>query len=181
MQNRRAAFAPSGTLTYGLLANFGYPPNRDAFERLVRQWLPVLRSDTSRIVVAGFGSELLPHAEGLDIIGQVDEVAEFYDRVDVVLAPIARGGGMKVKVVEAMMNGVPVVTTKHAKEGLPPIIANACIDWERLSTGGADLQLAGLRDPREMPPVAAALKSFTVDSFVQTFSRAWQEQMHEGD
>src|SRR3984957_5038071 len=178
VRNHKVPFSPGPRLVYGLLAHFGYPPNRDAFQRLVRQWLPVLRPYGSRIVVAGFGSEDLPRVMDVEIIGAVDDVASFYERVDVVLAPIARGGGMKVKVVEAMMYGVPVVATQHAMEGLPRAIVDECIDWESYASGTAHPGVvARLRDPRENPAVADALHSFTFDSFRNTFARAWQDRM----
>ena len=114
----------------------------------------------------------------VEVLGPVDEVATFYDRVDVVLAPIARGGGMKVKVVEAMMHGVPVVATRHAMEGLPRAIADECIDWETYSAGGTDHDFsARLRDPRVNPAVVDALENFTFDHFRDTFTRIWQQRM----
>lgn len=166
---RRPLPSPDARVTYGMIANFDYPPNRDAYKRLIREWLPILLSNASRIVVAGFGSESLPRVANVDIIGQVDTVARFYDLVDVVIAPIERGGGMKVKVVEAMMYGVPVVATEHATEGLPRAIADECVKWGSLRSG--------LRDPRENPAVVSELANFTFDSFQEKFSALWQQRM----
>ena len=137
-----------------MIANFDYPPNRDAYQRLIREWLPRLLPSASRIVVAGFVSGSLRRAMNVDIIGPVEKVAAaFYDRVDVVVAPIERGGGMRSEVVEAMMHGVPVVATEHAMDGLPHAIAEECIKWGSCSSG--------LRDPRENPAVVNALENFT--------------------
>ena len=49
-------------------------------------------------------------------IGRVsDEVlADYYKMCDVFIAPITAGGGMKTKVAEAMMYGLPIIGTKEA-------------------------------------------------------------------
>jgi glycosyltransferase involved in cell wall biosynthesis len=169
VRRRSAPSAPQAGLVYGMIANFDYPPNRDAYERLIREWLPLLLPSASRILVAGFGSESLRRAMNVDILGPVENVATFYDRVDVVLAPIERGGGMKVKVVEAMMHGRPVVATEHAMRGLPQAIAEECIKWGHLSSSS--------RDPRENPAVVNALENFTFESFQTKFSSLWRQRI----
>ena len=169
LHRRRPRRTEAQGVTYGMLANFHYPPNVDAYERLVHEWLPLLLPTASRILVAGFGSEALPRVPDVDVVGAVDAVTDFYDLVDLVVVPIERGGGMKVKVVEAMMHGVPVMATRHASEGLPPEIAGACVTWGD--------PWAERRDPREDPAVARALVDFTTESFQKKFSISWNERM----
>jgi len=163
-------------ITYGLIANFDYPPNRDAYDRLIRGWLPVLRLGSGRVLVAGFGSERLPKAAGVEVLGPVDTVAGFYDDIDVALAPLERGGGMKVKVVEAMMHGVPVVATDHSKDGLPDAVTAECLDFESLHVNIETLA-DRIRDPRLNVETAAALNSFTYESFNETVNRLWRDRM----
>lgn len=178
LMERKTLPAPSVGVVYGFIANFGYPPNQDAYQRLIRQWAPVLAPTANRIVVAGYGSESLPKVGGVDVIGSIDDVGSFYELVDVVLAPIELGGGMKVKVVEAMIHGIPVVTTGHAKEGLPPAIAQECIAWESFSLAVRDQgSLMKFTDPRENRAVATELEKFTFDYFRQVFLAVWQERM----
>ncbi|MEN4450254.1 glycosyltransferase family 4 protein [Mycobacterium sp. SM3041] len=157
---------------YGMLANFDYPPNRDAYDRLIRHWLPLLPS-SDRVVVAGFGSEKLPSAERTTVMGAVGDVAEFYEKVDIVLAPIYLGGGMKVKVVEAMMYGKPVIASEHARSGLPPAIAEACVKWEQLPP---DFSVRFF-DPRNDSRVVEDLSKFTFACFRSTLKSLWQERM----
>lgn len=113
--------APAGR-QIGFLANFGYWPNRDAYDVLVTAWLPALRKQGWSVVVAGYESEKLPTTEGIHPMGSIASLQEFYSEVDVVVAPVRLGGGMKVKVVEALAHGRPVVATTHAVEGLPPAL-----------------------------------------------------------
>ena len=155
--------------TCGLLANFDYPPNRDAYRRLITDWLPVLAPTFERVVVAGFGSDALPRSPHVDILGPVASVASFYQNVDAVLAPLERGGGMKVKVVEAMMHGLPVIATDHATEGLPPAIAAGCNPLR------GHWQLGS--DPREDTSIADELQHFTFDNFLRQFRTDWFDRM----
>jgi glycosyltransferase involved in cell wall biosynthesis len=163
----------AGQVVYGMIANFHYPPNVDAYRRLVREWLNPLLPTASRIIVAGFASETLPRVPNVDVLGAVRSVEEFYDSVDVVVVPIERGGGMKVKVVEAMTYGVPVLATEHALAGLPEAIADEAVKWGQ--------SVLHKRDPRENPAVANALEDFTAGSFQQKFSALWRSRMQGND
>lgn len=180
LPRRLSQLSPSDGVIYGLLGNFDYPPNRDAYNRLVRDWLPTLMPTARGIVVAGFGSENLPRVAGVDIIGPVDHVARFYENIDVALAPVERGGGMKVKVVEAMMHGAPVIATEHAKDGLPTALQEECISYGSLSSNDVEIA-SGFRDPRTNPLVAATLNKFTFGSFRGTITSLWSERMRSED
>jgi hypothetical protein len=52
-------------------------------------------------------------------LGQVPEPAVFYQAVDCVLNPMVPGTGLKIKTVEALAHGRPVLGTRHAFSGLP--------------------------------------------------------------
>lgn len=173
LQARRQRATQAGPVVFGMLANFHYPPNVDAYRRLAREWLNSLLPTASRIVVAGFASETLPRVPNVDILGAVGRVEEFYDSVDVVVVPIERGGGMKVKVVEAMTHGVPVLATEHALSGLPEAIADEAAKWGQ--------SVLHKRDPRENPLVANALADFTTGSFQEKFSALWKARMQGND
>ena len=53
----------------------------------------------------------------LNFKGFVDSLAEEYNNADIVLAPLAFGTGIKLKVIEALSWGVPVVTNRIGTEG----------------------------------------------------------------
>lgn len=52
------------------------------------------------------------------ILGLVDDPGDFYDLVDCVLNPMAAGTGLKIKTVEALAYGRPVLGTTEAYRGL---------------------------------------------------------------
>jgi len=52
------------------------------------------------------------------ITGQVPSVTPYLDRAAVVVVPVRLGGGMRVKVLEALASGKAVVASPRAVEGL---------------------------------------------------------------
>lgn len=116
---------PTGSHTVGFLANFAYWPNRTALEVLLRSWLPELRRRGWRLLVAGLGSGTLDLPEDVECLGPVADVADFYARVEASVAPVERGGGMKVKIVESLLYDRPVMATPAALEGFPPSMRSA--------------------------------------------------------
>src|SRR6185295_9444092 len=76
----------------------------------------------ARLIVAGWGADryLGEHAgvPGLELRANIQHPRDFFSQVAVMAYPPGRGSGMKIKVMEAMAFGVPVVTTSEGVEGL---------------------------------------------------------------
>jgi glycosyltransferase involved in cell wall biosynthesis len=51
--------------------------------------------------------------------GAVESLSEHYRRAEVVVVPVFEGSGTRIKVIEAMRYGRPVVSTRRGVEGLP--------------------------------------------------------------
>lgn len=109
----------------GYLANFAYHPNVDALEVLLEHWLPALRSHGWELVVAGLESDRMTVPDDVVVLGPLDDIADFYARIDCTLAPVRLGGGMKVKVIESLLRGVPALASSFALDGFPPGIRDA--------------------------------------------------------
>jgi hypothetical protein len=56
----------------------------------------------------------------IEVLGEIDDLAEYYESVDISLAPIRLGGGVKTKVIESLCFQVPVIGTVEAFEGISP-------------------------------------------------------------
>lgn len=52
-------------------------------------------------------------------MGMVDKLADFYDHIDCVLNPMIGGTGLKIKTIEALAYGRPIIGTVDAFEGIP--------------------------------------------------------------
>jgi glycosyl transferase family 1 len=53
-------------------------------------------------------------------IGFVEEISDFYEGIDVIVAPLEFSTGIKIKVGEALARGVPVLATRNAFDGFRP-------------------------------------------------------------
>jgi polysaccharide biosynthesis protein PslH len=65
---------------------------------------------------AHFGA--IAEAPGVEWRGRVESAADFLRELGVLLYPLSRGSGAKVKVLEALALGLPVVTTPAGAEGV---------------------------------------------------------------
>jgi glycosyltransferase involved in cell wall biosynthesis len=98
-----------------------YPPNRDAVAWLVRDILPLVRreiADVHLTVVGDGGGHPAVAVPGVEFVGQTDEVIPHYASAQVALAPLRAGGGTRLKILEAMALGRPVVSTALGCQGL---------------------------------------------------------------
>ncbi len=109
----------------GLIGMAGWPPTANAVERLLRHvWPRVLEQrPDARLLLAGFGMERtafphLPDLPGVEWRGAVPSATGFLRELGVLLYPLGRGSGAKIKVLEALALGVPVVTTPDGAEGI---------------------------------------------------------------
>lgn len=56
---------------------------------------------------------------GIEFVGKVPDLWSFYDRIRLAISPTRFGAGVKLKTIEAIQYGVPVVCTSEAASGLP--------------------------------------------------------------
>jgi sugar transferase (PEP-CTERM/EpsH1 system associated) len=90
---------------------------------LCREILPLVRREIPDVEVWLVGADPKPEVQGLDgngvhVTGRVDDVVSYYGRCGVSVVPIRAGGGTRLKILEAMALGRPVVSTSIGCEGL---------------------------------------------------------------
>ena len=76
-----------------------------------------------RLVGGGASDELKQAVEGvgsIELAGFVDDLEAEYAAAAVALVPVLQGAGVKFKTIEALLHGVPVVTTHVGAEGVGP-------------------------------------------------------------
>jgi polysaccharide biosynthesis protein PslH len=106
------------------VGNYIHPPNVDAAVHLAREILPKVREHLpdARLLLVGNGPP--PAVEKLadsnvQVTGHVPDVTPYLETAAVVLVPLRLGGGMRVKVMEALGAGKPVVASSLAVAGMP--------------------------------------------------------------
>jgi GT2 family glycosyltransferase len=108
------------------VAGFAHPPNEDAAVWFATEILPLIRAEVPTACLSIIGSN--PTARVRQLSG--DDVTVFanvtavelqaaYQRARVAVVPLRCGAGVKLKVVEALRAGVPLVTTPVGAQGLP--------------------------------------------------------------
>jgi glycosyltransferase involved in cell wall biosynthesis len=105
-----------------VLGNMAWLPNRDAAIWFGEEIFPLIRKRRPDSVVHIVGdnpptAQLPPASEHFRIEGRVPEIAPYYERIALGLIPLNVGGGMRVKMVEMMSSGLPIVSTSQGAEG----------------------------------------------------------------
>lgn len=106
------------------IGNYEYGPNVDAVEWALDEILPKVwqQVPTLRIAICGFA---LPESwrdrwpdPRIEFQGFVPDLRALQSNTAIFFAPLRQGGGSKLKVLEAMAAGLPVVTTAQGASGL---------------------------------------------------------------
>ncbi|HET9196892.1 MAG TPA: glycosyltransferase [Solirubrobacterales bacterium] len=109
-----------GTILF--VGAFHHPPNREAATWLAREILPAVleRAPGARLRIVGSAPppEVLELAgERVEVVADAPSVQPHTEAAAVVMAPVRTGGGMRMKVLQAMAAGKAVVTTPRGTEG----------------------------------------------------------------
>jgi glycosyltransferase involved in cell wall biosynthesis len=102
-----------------MIADWSWPPNDVALRRLVAAWPHVRRRlPEATLLLAGRGMVAAPSAPGVEVLGVVEHSRDALARAAVFAFPCPSTSGPKMKVLDALAHGVPVVTTEAGIEGL---------------------------------------------------------------
>lgn len=115
----------------------------------------------------------------VNLIGTVQELKEVYKENDIMISPIQLGSGLKIKNVEALAYGLPMITTSIGAEGMLEgaddayLLADTPNEWcKALSALSISMKL---RDSLSVNALSFAQKMFSVeacyDDFVQLLKR----------
>lgn len=101
-----------------------YPPNNDAAVFFANRIWPHIRKRLEGAELAIVGSNPFPavlalrELPGVTVTGFVPDVRPYYRDALAAIVPLHTGGGTRLKILEAMAAGVPVVSTPLGAEGL---------------------------------------------------------------
>ncbi|CAM3407440.1 glycosyl transferase [Pseudomonas floridensis] len=106
------------------IGNYEYGPNIDAIEWALDEIMPQVwaRSPNVRFAIGGFAMpqvwrERWPDPR-IEWLGFVPDLRALQATAAIFFAPLRQGGGSKLKTLEAMAAGLPIVTTQQGVSGL---------------------------------------------------------------
>jgi len=124
---------PSAEPVVGMIGSMHWEPSRSAARRLMTRIWPLVkqRVPAAKLYIAGWNAAkyLRDCAAQPDVVlaENLHHPSEFFSQAAVMVYAPSRGSGMKVKVMESMAYGVPVVTTWEGVEGIE--YENGCECW----------------------------------------------------
>lgn len=151
---RSRTVAPSAPSVV-FVAGFGHSPNVDAALWLVNSIWPRIVARVPQAKLALIGSRpskqvKMLKSSAIEVTGWVSEaeLVRRYDAARVAVVPLRIGAGVKLKVVEALKEGIPLVTTPVGAQGLPGVanIVDVIEDEEKFAEAVISLLVCDLTE-----------------------------------
>lgn len=158
--------------------DWGYLPNRDGLRWFAEHVLPRVEAHipapTWKVAVFGRGG---PNVKGprWSLEGWTELAGTLYCTTDIHVAPIRFGAGVKNKVLQPLLAGLPVVTTPSGANGLRP---HPLLDVSADPEVFADSIVRRLRAGIEPHPLPDATEIFDADD--RRHLRRWLSEVADG-
>lgn len=107
------------------LGSLEWRPNQDAVSLLLETVFPAVRAEipAARLCIVGSNppawlSRRMQESSGVELHANVPDIRPFLGQSSVMTVPLRIGGGSRLKILEALASGLPVVSTRVGAEGL---------------------------------------------------------------
>jgi glycosyltransferase involved in cell wall biosynthesis len=114
---------PSNRLVFS--GTMGWYPNHDAMEYFLREIWPRLTTEDREFQLTIIGKQPRPELQRMvqadtrvELTGTVDDVRPWLHRAGIYVCPMRDGGGTRLKVLDALASGLPLVASTMSVEGL---------------------------------------------------------------
>lgn len=176
---------PAADFNVLFVGNLNHAPNQQGLELFLSEGWPIVVAHAPQVrlrVVGMFPSEGLAaklSKLGIELHANVPSVEPYYAQADAVICPILFGGGTRIKILEAMAYGRPVVSTTLGAEGLDiEPGAHALIADGMDEFAAAIIELAG--DPELAARLARNGRDLQVERFgIDSIARAMSEMLND--
>ncbi|MBI5652425.1 MAG: glycosyltransferase [Chloroflexi bacterium] len=133
-----------------------YPPNADGVRWFLREVLPRVRAQMPNATVAVVGPrpprDLVElgarDPDHIHVPGYVPDLQPSFARAALMVVPVRAGSGMRVRILEALARGMPIVTTTTGVEGIDAINGEHLLVADE-SAQFADAVVRLLKNPSE--------------------------------
>jgi glycosyltransferase involved in cell wall biosynthesis len=132
-----------GNKTLLFIGTMQYPPNIDAVLYFCKNIMPLIRRQIPDVKLIVAGQAPAPEIHRLTdrgnviVTGYVSDLISLYKQSDITVVPLRAGGGTRLKILESMALGRPVVSTSVGCEGLN------VIDGENIMIADSPHKFAG--------------------------------------
>jgi glycosyltransferase involved in cell wall biosynthesis len=151
-----------GAEAVGFLGSLDYRPNQEAALWIAEELQPRLAGKARLHIAGSRAPEWLRtrlQASGVTFAGEVPDASAYLRGMRVVIAPILSGGGMRIKILEAMAAGKAVVSTTIGAEGIDAIPNEHLVIADDADTFAAAIAEL-LRDPSRTRALGDAARLF---------------------
>jgi glycosyltransferase involved in cell wall biosynthesis len=161
-----------------------YTPNLNAMNTIESVICPYVCSHVSNAIFLIVGKGVQPKTtKSIIFTGRVDDVAPYLRVADLAIAPLTEGSGTRLKILEYMAYGKPVVSTSKGAEGLDVIDNKNIIiadDWVLFSE--AIVALISDKNKRDEIGRNARLlveEKYTWEKCCETYIRLYQKLLSD--
>ena len=106
------------------ISNWAWRPNKDGLKWFLEKIWPRLKEQFPEVqfLIAGHGiSERLQQklkVAGITYLGFVDDIEYYRQKATIMMVPLLSGSGLKLKILEGLASGIPIITTSIGAEGI---------------------------------------------------------------
>jgi polysaccharide biosynthesis protein PslH len=153
------------------LGSLDWRPNLDGVQQLLDQVFPevLAREPQARLEVVGRNppawlAERVRHAPHVELLANVADVRPHLRRCGALAVPLRVGGGSRLKILEALAAGTPVISTRIGAEGLHLEAGRHLVVVDRVEDMAAAL-LRHIRTPGPALAMAASARRLVVQRY----------------
>jgi len=104
------------------LGAMDWQPNIEAVERLVKiHEEAILKQNSFDLYIAGKNAssfKISSSSKDIRNLGFIENLSDFTKSAGILVSPIISGSGVRIKILEMMAKGIPVITTKTGAKGI---------------------------------------------------------------
>ena len=122
------------------LGSMDWKPNIQGVNWFLNYVKPKLRKEDINIYIAGknMPTKYFKYQDTKTIIeGKIDNAKEYIKNKEIIFVPLFSGSGIRIKILEAMALGIPVISTSKGAQGIPYtnkqniLIANSPLEFKK--------------------------------------------------
>ena len=128
LMEKRAPLVPANEYKWdAYFIGYNNPYNVEGIKWYIDHVVPLLPEDFRTVIVGTVTQEIKDYPQNVDVIPFAENLNDIYANSSVCICPMFHGTGMKIKVVEAMAHGIPIVCTERGVDGLPDKMLSGCL------------------------------------------------------